>query len=261
MEYTTTYAAAPAQPLNTQNAQNAQAMQPVVSLENVTKVYGHGDTRVRALKDITLPLYKGQFTSIMGPSGSGKSTMLHIIAGLDTPSKGTVHIDGVDITTLKDKQLTELRRERIGFIFQSFNLVPTLNVLDNILLPTQLSNTKVDREWLNRVVEALGLTPRLKHRPSELSGGQQQRVAVARALVSRPAIIVADEPTGNLDSKTSDEVLSILRQAVDEFGQSVIMVTHNPSVATVSDRVIVVSDGTVKADFMGATPDQIVSLL
>ena len=254
----TQFAPAPQQPAQTYAAQQSV---PVVSLEGVTKVYGHGDTRVRALKDINLVINRGQFTSIMGPSGSGKSTMLHVIAGLDTPTKGSIKIDGVDITQLRDKQLTELRRSRIGFIFQSFNLIPTLNVLDNILLPTQLSNTKVDQQWLDRVVDALGLRERLKHRPSELSGGQQQRVAVARALVARPAIIVADEPTGNLDSKTSDEVLSILRQAVDEFGQSVIMVTHNPAVASVSDRVIVVSDGNVKADREGATPDQVVALL
>ncbi|WP_018143857.1 ABC transporter ATP-binding protein [Alloscardovia criceti] len=241
-------------------AQNASPS-AIVSLENVTKVYGRGDTRVRALKGIDLAINKGQFTSIMGPSGSGKSTLLHVIAGLDNPSKGSISVDGVDITKLKDKQLTELRRSRIGFIFQSFNLVPTLNVLDNILLPTQLSNTRVDRQWLDTVVDSLGLRERLTHRPSELSGGQQQRVAVARALVARPAIIVADEPTGNLDSKTSDEVLSILRQAVDDFGQTVIMVTHNPSVASVSDRVVVVSDGFIKADIESATPEQVVALL
>lgn len=244
-----------------QNQSVPEVKSPVVSLSGVTKIYGRGDTRVRALKGIDLVINKGEFTSIMGPSGSGKSTMLHVIAGLDNPTKGVVTVDGIDITHLKDKELTELRRSRIGFIFQSFNLVPTLNVEDNILLPMQLSNQKIDKEWMSRVVQVLGLSDRLKHRPSELSGGQQQRVAVARALVARPAIIVADEPTGNLDSKTSDEVLSILRQAVDEFGQSVIMVTHNPAVASVSDRVIVVSDGFIKADMVGATPDQVVSLL
>ena len=244
-----------------QNQSVPEVKSPVVSLSDVTKIYGWGDTRVRALKGIDLVINKGEFTSIMGPSGSGKSTMLHVIAGLDNPTKGVVTVDGIDITHLKDKELTELRRSRIGFIFQSFNLVPTLNVEDNILLPMQLSNQKIDKEWMSRVVQVLGLSDRLKHRPSELSGGQQQRVAVARALVARPAIIVADEPTGNLDSKTSDEVLSILRQAVDEFGQSVIMVTHNPAVASVSDRVIVVSDGFIKADMVGATPDQVVSLL
>lgn len=244
-----------------QNQSVPEVKSPVVSLSDVTKSYGRGDTRVRALKGIDLVINKGEFTSIMGPSGSGKSTMLHVIAGLDNPTKGVVTVDGIDITHLKDKELTELRRSRIGFIFQSFNLVPTLNVEDNILLPMQLSNQKIDKEWMSRVVQVLGLSDRLKHRPSELSGGQQQRVAVARALVARPAIIVADEPTGNLDSKTSDEVLSILRQAVDEFGQSVIMVTHNPAVASVSDRVIVVSDGFIKADMVGATPDQVVSLL
>ncbi|MDK6250674.1 ABC transporter ATP-binding protein [Alloscardovia omnicolens] len=244
-----------------QNQSVPEVKSPVVSLSDVTKIYGRGDTRVRALKGIDLVINKGEFTSIMGPSGSGKSTMLHVIAGLDNPTKGVVTVDGIDITHLKDKELTELRRSRIGFIFQSFNLVPTLNVEDNILLPMQLSNQKIDKEWMSRVVQVLGLSDRLKHRPSELSGGQQQRVAVARALVARPAIIVADEPTGNLDSKTSDEVLSILRQAVDEFGQSVIMVTHNPAVASVSDRVIVVSDGFIKADMVGATPDRVVSLL
>lgn len=244
-----------------QNQSVPEVKSPVVSLSDVTKIYGRGDTRVRALKGIDLVINKGEFTSIMGPSGSGKSTMLHVIAGLDNPTKGVVTVDGIDITHLKDKELTELRRSRIGFIFQSFNLVPTLNVEDNILLPMQLSNQKIDKEWMSRVVQVLGLSDRLKHRPSELSGGQQQRVAVARALVARPAIIVADEPTGNLDSNTSDEVLSILRQAVDEFGQSVIMVTHNPAVASVSDRVIVVSDGFIKADMVGATPDQVVSLL
>lgn len=244
-----------------QNQSVPEVKSPVVSLSDVTKIYGRGDTRVRALKGIDLVINKGEFTSIMGPSGSGKSTMLHVIAGLDNPTKGVVTVDGIDITHLKDKELTELRRSRIGFIFQSFNLVPTLNVEDNILLPMQLSNQKIDKEWMSRVVQVLGLSDCLKHRPSELSGGQQQRVAVARALVARPAIIVADEPTGNLDSKTSDEVLSILRQAVDEFGQSVIMVTHNPAVASVSDRVIVVSDGFIKADMVGATPDQVVSLL
>ncbi|MDU3533342.1 MAG: ABC transporter ATP-binding protein, partial [Alloscardovia omnicolens] len=240
-----------------QNQSVPEVKSPVVSLSDVTKIYGRGDTRVRALKGIDLVINKGEFTSIMGPSGSGKSTMLHVIAGLDNPTKGVVTVDGIDITHLKDKELTELRRSRIGFIFQSFNLVPTLNVEDNILLPMQLSNQKIDKEWMSRVVQVLGLSDRLKHRPSELSGGQQQRVAVARALVARPAIVVADEPTGNLDSKTSDEVLSILRQAVDEFGQSVIMVTHNPAVASVSDRVIVVSDGFIKADMVGATPDQV----
>ena len=214
-----------------QNQSVPEVKSPVVSLSDVTKIYGRGDTRVRALKGIDLVINKGEFTSIMGPSGSGKSTMLHVIAGLDNPTKGVVTVDGIDITHLKDKELTELRRSRIGFIFQSFNLVPTLNVEDNILLPMQLSNQKIDKEWMSR------------------------------ALVARPAIIVADEPTGNLDSKTSDEVLSILRQAVDEFGQSVIMVTHNPAVASVSDRVIVVSDGFIKADMVGATPDRVVSLL
>ena len=223
-------------------------MNALVGLRDVTKVYGEGDTKVTALDHVTVDFREGEFTSIMGPSGSGKSTMMHVLAGLDNPTGGQILIEGNDITRMNDDSLTKLRRERIGFIFQSFNLVPTLDAKANILLPMRLSGKRVDTEWLDAVVRILGLEERLTHRPSELSGGQQQRVAVARALVMKPAVIVADEPTGNLDSHSSDEVLSLLRGAVDELGQTVIMVTHDPESALRGDRVLVVRDGRVVAD-------------
>lgn len=220
----------------------------IVSLRDLTKIYGEGDTRVVALDSVNVDFGRGQFTAIMGPSGSGKSTMLHMLAGLDHPTSGTVSIENQVITSLKDDALTAVRRDRIGFVFQSFNLVPTLNAHDNITLPLRLAGQKVDEEWFKGIVSILGLSERLTHRPSELSGGQQQRVAVARALVSKPAVIVADEPTGNLDSHSSSEVLSLLRQSVDELGQSVIMVTHDGASAAIADRVLVVRDGQIVAD-------------
>lgn len=221
---------------------------PIVSLRSLTKIYGEGDTRVVALDNIEVDFRAGQFTAIMGPSGSGKSTMLHMLAGLDRPTSGTVSIENTTITGLKDDALTSVRRDRIGFVFQSFNLVPTLTARDNIVLPVRLAGQKIDEEWFNGIVEILGLADRLTHRPSELSGGQQQRVAVARALMSRPAVIVADEPTGNLDSASSHEVLSLLRASVDELGQSVIMVTHDVASASVADRTLVMRDGRIVAD-------------
>ncbi|PID97817.1 MAG: peptide ABC transporter ATP-binding protein [Actinobacteria bacterium] len=221
---------------------------PIVSLRSLTKIYGEGDTRVVALDNIEVDFRAGQFTAIMGPSGSGKSTMLHMLAGLDRPTSGTVSIENTTITGLKDDALTSVRRDRIGFVFQSFNLVPTLTARDNIVLPVRLAGQKIDEEWFNGIVEILGLADRLTHRPSELSGGQQQRVAVARALMSRPAVIVVDEPTGNLDSASSHEVLSLLRASVDELGQSVIMVTHDVASASVADRTLVMRDGRIVAD-------------
>ncbi|MFC7581547.1 ABC transporter ATP-binding protein [Schaalia naturae] len=222
--------------------------EPVVSLRGVTKIYGSGDTQVHALDGVDVDFRQGAFTAIMGPSGSGKSTMLHVLAGLDDPTAGSVTIEGTDLTHLRDDDLTRLRRDRIGFIFQSFNLVPTLDARENILLPLRLAGRRADRAWFDQVVGVLGLVDRLTHRPSELSGGQQQRVAIARALVSRPAVIVADEPTGNLDSRASEEVLSLLRSAVDQLHQTVIMVTHDPASAATADRVLVVRDGNVVAD-------------
>ena len=230
---------------------------PVVRLSHVSKIYGSGDTQVSALKNVSVDFYSGEFTAIMGPSGSGKSTMMHILAGLDSLTSGTVFIENTDITALKDSQLTKLRRDRIGFVFQSFNLIPTLDARANILLPLELAGQKVDEDWFKLIVSSLGLEQRLSHRPSELSGGQQQRVAVARALMSRPAVIVADEPTGNLDSHSSKEVLDLLRRAVNELDQSVIMVTHDVHAASYADRVLVVRDGAIVSDLREASEDEL----
>jgi putative ABC transport system ATP-binding protein len=208
-----------------------------------TKAYGKGDGLVRALDAIDVEFYVGQYTAIMGPSGSGKSTLMHCLAGLDELTDGHVLIGDVDLTTLSDKKLTQLRRDRLGFIFQAFNLVPTLNALENITLPMDLAGRTPDRGWLDLVVATVGLENRLKHRPSELSGGQQQRVAVARALAGRPDIVFADEPTGNLDSRTGAEILAFMRQAVTEMGQTIVMVTHDPVAASYADRVVFLADG------------------
>jgi len=230
---------------------------PVVRLSHVSKIYGSGDTQVTALNNVSVDFNSGEFTAIMGPSGSGKSTMMHILAGLDSLTSGTVFIENTDITALKDSELTKLRRDRIGFIFQSFNLIPTLDAQANILLPLELAGQKVDEDWFKLIVSSLGLEQRLSHRPSELSGGQQQRVAVARALMSRPAVIVADEPTGNLDSHSSKEVLDLLRRAVNELDQSVIMVTHDVHAASYADRVLVVRDGAIVSDLRAASEDEL----
>jgi putative ABC transport system ATP-binding protein len=207
------------------------------------KQYGEGATTVRALDGITISFERAQLTAIMGPSGSGKSTLLHCLAGLDALSSGKVFIGDTDITTLNDRQLTILRRERVGFVFQSFNLVPTLTAAENITLPVALAGRRPDRPWLDALTKTLGITDRLKHRPSELSGGQQQRVAAARALLTRPEMIFADEPTGNLDSKSATELLQIIRNAVDSYGQTVVMVTHDAHAASYADRVVFLADG------------------
>jgi putative ABC transport system ATP-binding protein len=220
----------------------------IVSATAVTRRYGEGDAAVDALRGISLDFPPGAYTAIMGPSGSGKSTLMHILAGLDRPTSGTVVIDGKDITKMDDGDLTKLRRDRIGFVFQFFNLVPVLNAEENMLLPLSIAGRKPDQQWVEQLMETVGIADRRTHRPSELSGGQQQRVAVARAMVSRPAVVFADEPTGNLDSKTSDEVLKLLRRAVDEFGQSVVMVTHDEQAASFADRRIELVDGVVVRD-------------
>jgi putative ABC transport system ATP-binding protein len=207
------------------------------------KVYGRGSTEVRALDDVTVAFDAGRFTSIMGPSGSGKSTLMHCLAGLDDLTSGEVWIGDVELSRLSERQRTRIRRERIGFVFQAYNLVPTLNAHENIALPELLAGTKPEQTWLEQVVKRFDLGDRLSHRPSELSGGQQQRVAVARALVAKPKIVLADEPTGNLDSRSSAEVLRLLREAVDELGQTVVMVTHDPIAASYSDRVVFLADG------------------
>jgi putative ABC transport system ATP-binding protein len=217
------------------------------------KIYGRGSTEVRALDDVTAGFAQGRFTSIMGPSGSGKSTMMHCLAGLDDLTSGEVWVGGMELSRMSEKQRTMVRREHIGFVFQAFNLVPTLTALENMVLPQLLAGTKPDKAWLDEVVSRFTLGERLAHRPSELSGGQQQRVAVARALVARPQIILADEPTGNLDSHSGADVLKLLRDAVDSLGQSVIMVTHDPNAASYSDRVIFLADGRLVHDMSSPT--------
>ena len=233
----------------------------IVRLQGVSKIYGSGDAQVRALDDVSVGFGAGEFTAIMGPSGSGKSTMMHILAGLDAPTSGHVFVEDTDITALKDTALTKLRRDRIGFVFQSFNLVPTLDARANILLPMRLAGKAPEKEWFDLIVNSLGIADRLSHRPSEMSGGQQQRVAVARALMSRPAVIVADEPTGNLDSHSTDEVMDLLRRAVDELGQSVIMVTHDTATAAYADRVLVCRDGRIVSDLRDITADNLTAAL
>ncbi|KAB7835140.1 ABC transporter ATP-binding protein [Streptomyces mobaraensis NBRC 13819 = DSM 40847] len=223
----------------------------------VLKAYGSGETRVTALDHVDVDIARGQFTAIMGPSGSGKSTLMHCLAGLDTVTSGEIWIDETEITRLKDKKLTQLRRDRIGFIFQAFNLLPTLNALENITLPMDIAGRKPDRDWLNRVVETVGLAGRLKHRPNQLSGGQQQRVAVARALAARPEIIFGDEPTGNLDSRAGAEVLGFLRRSVDELGQTIVMVTHDAVAASYADRVLYLADGRIVDEMHQPTADMV----
>jgi putative ABC transport system ATP-binding protein len=215
------------------------------SARDLVKTYGSEEAEVRALDGVTVDLMTGEFTAIMGPSGSGKSTLMHCLAALDAPTSGDAVVDGTGLAGLKDKALTTLRREKVGFVFQAFNLIPTLTAEENILLPLDLAGKKVDREWFDAVIDAVGLRPRLKHRPSEMSGGQQQRVACARALVSKPSIVFADEPTGNLDSTSSAEVLGFLRRSVDEFGQTVVMVTHDPVAASYTDRILFLADGKI----------------
>jgi putative ABC transport system ATP-binding protein len=218
---------------------------PAARVRDLTKVYGSGQTEVRALDGVSLDLQAGEFTAVMGPSGSGKSTLMHCCAALDQATSGSVLIGDTDLAQLKDKELTQLRRDRIGFVFQAYNLVPTLTAEENVLLPLSIAGRRPDPAWYSLVIEAVGLADRLDHRPNQLSGGQQQRVAVARALVSRPAIVFADEPTGNLDSRAGAEVLGLLKRSVDEFGQTVVMVTHDPVAAGFTDRVVFLADGVV----------------
>ena len=224
---------------------------------DATKVYGSGDSEVRALDGVTVSFETGRFTAIMGPSGSGKSTLMHSLAGLDGLTSGAVYIGETYLASLKDKELTELRREKVGFIFQAYNLIPTLSADENIRLPLLLGGTKGDEAWITRVIDTVGLRDRLKHRPSELSGGQQQRVAVARALASKPTIIFADEPTGNLDSRTGAEILDFMRRAVNELGQTIVMVTHDPVAASYADRVIFLADGKIVDEMAEPTADKV----
>jgi len=234
---------------------------PAVVAEGLTKVYGRGDTRVHALREVDVTFATGAFTAIMGPSGSGKSTLMHCLAGLDTATSGTVRIGDVELTGLGDKQLTLLRRERIGFVFQAFNLLPTLSAEENIRLPLEIAGRLPDTVLFDRVIETVGLADRLGHRPSELSGGQQQRVAVARALISKPQVIFADEPTGNLDSRSGAEVLSFLRTSVRELGQTIVMVTHDPMAASYADRVVFLRDGALVTEIAAPTPQTVLDTL
>ncbi len=232
----------------------------VVIANGVSRRYGEGEAAVDALVDVSTGFERGRFTAIMGPSGSGKSTLMHILAGLDRPTAGTVVLDGEEITELDDGALTRLRRDKLGFVFQFFNLLPVLTAEENLVLPLSIAGRKPDREWLDRLIRTVGIEDRRTHRPSELSGGQQQRVAVARALVSKPAVVFADEPTGNLDSRSSSDVLVLLRQAVDEFGQTVIMVTHDPNAAAHADRLITLQDGRIVNDAAPGSADEVFEL-
>ncbi len=220
----------------------------LVTASDLTRRYGEGEATVHALAGVTVGFPAGQFTAIMGPSGSGKSTLMHLLAGLDRPTSGSVVLDGTELSKLDDKRLTDLRRDKVGFIFQSFNLLPVLSAQENIELPLSIAGRKPDRAWMDSLIATVGLGDRLRHRPAELSGGQQQRVAVARALASRPKVVFADEPTGNLDSKTSAEVLELLRRCVDEFGQTIVMVTHDARAAAYADRLLELEDGVVVRD-------------
>ena len=230
---------------------------PAARAVDATKVYGRGEAEVRALDRVNVEFGTSRFTAIMGPSGSGKSTLMHAMAGLDSLTSGSVWLGDVDLGTLREKKLTQLRRDRIGFIFQSFNLIPTLTAAENIVLPMRLAGRKADTTWLDHVVETVGLHDRLTHRPSELSGGQQQRVAVARALAAQPHIIFADEPTGNLDSRTGAEILAFMRQAVRELGQTIVMVTHDPVAASYADRAVFLADGRIVDDLNDPTADSV----
>jgi putative ABC transport system ATP-binding protein len=234
---------------------------PVVTANGVSRRYGEGDTAVTALRGVSVEIDRGKLTAVMGPSGSGKSTLMHILAGLDKPTDGQVTVDGTEITHLNDDALTKLRRDHIGFVFQFFNLLPMLTAKENILLPMAIAGREPDADWLNTVIDETGLRDRLSHRPSELSGGQQQRVAIARALLSRPTVLFADEPTGNLDSNSSDEILALLRRSVDSVGQTVVIVTHDPKAAAIADRLLFLSDGQVVKDLAGADENQIVDAM
>jgi putative ABC transport system ATP-binding protein len=233
----------------------------VVVAQDLARRYGEGDTAVDALRGVSLEVSRGQLSTVMGPSGSGKSTLMHILAGLDRPTSGSVQIDGTEITTLGDTDLTKLRRAHIGFIFQFFNLLPMLTAEENVVLPLTIAGEKVDKEWLEQLLGSVGLKDRRKHRPSELSGGQQQRVAIARALVSKPTVVFADEPTGNLDSKTGGEILELLRQAVQDAGQTTVMVTHDARSASIADRILFLADGNIVRELPRSEPHDVIAAM
>jgi putative ABC transport system ATP-binding protein len=233
----------------------------IVSIEDVTKRYGEGETAVDALRGVSLDFERGKLTAIMGPSGSGKSTLMHILAGLDRPTSGGVVLDGVEITQLNERKLTVLRREKIGFVFQFFNLLPMLTAEENVVLPLDIAGRKVDKEWLGELLQTVGIADRRSHRPAQMSGGQQQRVAIARALVSSPAVLFADEPTGNLDSSTSKDVLRVLRNAVDDLKQTTVMVTHDAGAAAMADRILFIADGRIVKDLRESTAREVIAAM
>ena len=233
----------------------------VVVAADLSLVFGEGDTAVAALRGVSVDIPVGRMTAVMGPSGSGKSTLMHILAGLDKPTSGSVYVAGTEITTLADTPLTRLRREHIGFIFQFFNLLPMLSARENILLPLTIAGEKPEKEWFEKLLEDVGLQDRRSHRPAELSGGQQQRVAIARALVSRPTVVFADEPTGNLDSKTSEEILELMRDSVDSYGQTTVMVTHDPRAAAIADRILFLADGLIVRDMPRSEPSAVIAAM
>ncbi len=234
---------------------------PAVVASDITKRYGEGATVVEALRGVSLTVQSGALLAVMGPSGSGKSTLMHTMAGLDTPTSGTVTIGGTEITRLDDAKLTLLRREHIGFVFQFFNLLPMLTAEENVVLPLTIAGEKPDRDWLNELFARTGLEPRRSHRPAELSGGEQQRVAIARALVTRPTILFADEPTGNLDSKRSGEILELLRSSVDDYGQTIVMVTHDPRAASIADKIMFLSDGLIVKELTDTTAGEVLTVM
>jgi putative ABC transport system ATP-binding protein len=238
---------------------NASA--PVVTAVDLTRRFGAGETAVDALRGVSLEIEQGKLTAVMGPSGSGKSTLMHILAGLDKPTSGTVTIAGEEITSMNDNELTHLRRKHIGFVFQFYNLLPMLSAEENVKLPLSVAGTKVDEAWFGDLIEKVGLTDRLRHRPAELSGGQQQRVAVARSLVSKPTVVFADEPTGNLDSRSSGEILGLLRDSSDTYGQTIVMVTHDPRAAAVADRILYLADGLIVLEQRGASASEVLEAM
>src|SRR5438094_3989377 len=233
----------------------------VVAARDLTRRYGEGNTAVEALRGVSLDVRAGELVAVMGPSGSGKSTLMHILAGLDKPTAGTVEIAGTEITQLGDTDLTRLRRKHIGFVFQFFNLLPMLDAEENVLLPLSIAGEKPDRAWLDELLEKTGLTKRRAHRPSELSGGEQQRVAISRALITRPPILFADEPTGNLDSKTGGEILDVIRDSVDTYGQTIVMVTHEPRAAAIADRILFLADGLIVKELTGASAEDVLAVM
>jgi putative ABC transport system ATP-binding protein len=236
-------------------------MTAIVSAKDVTRRYGEGDAAVDALRGVSLDVEQGKLTAVMGPSGSGKSTLMHILAGLDKPTSGSVTIAGREITTMKDNELTKLRREHIGFVFQFFNLLPMLNAEENVKLPLSVAGEKVEPDWFAELISKVGLGDRLGHRPAELSGGQQQRVAIARSLVSKPTVVFADEPTGNLDSKTGEEILNLLRESSDAYGQTIVMVTHDPRAAAIADRILYLADGLIVLDQQDRTAAEVLQTM